>query len=78
MLPYQNTAQLYFDDFWQALKEQITSLEAQMKDQKEKVKSAAPDKKKLDELEKKVAAFKKGKEKFKLHSSSSFCCNPLR
>ena len=44
----------------QALKEQVSSLQAQIKEQEVKVKAAAPDKKQLDDLQKKVNAYRKG------------------
>ena len=44
----------------QALKEQCTSLETQIGQQKERVKAAAPDEKALKQLEKTTAEHKKG------------------
>ena len=48
----------------QALKEQVSSLQAQIKEQEVKVKAAAPDKKQLGDLEKKVNAYRKGQYRF--------------
>ena len=48
----------------QALKEQVSSLQAQIKEQEVKVKAAAPDKKQLDDLQKKVDAYRKGQYVF--------------
>ena len=48
----------------QALKEQVSSLQAQIKEQEVKVKAAAPDKKQLDDLQKKVNAYRKGQYHF--------------
>ena len=44
----------------QALKEQVSSLQSQIKEQEVKVKAAAPDKKELDGLQKKVDTYRKG------------------
>ncbi|XP_070213062.1 structural maintenance of chromosomes protein 4-like [Littorina saxatilis] len=46
-----------------ALKEQVTSLQTQIKEQEVKVKAAAPDKKQLDDLQKKVNSYNKEYEK---------------
>ena len=45
---------------FQSLKEQVTSLTKQKKDQEEAVKNAAPDEKTLKQLEKKVEGYRKG------------------
>ena len=42
----------------------MSSLQAQIKEQEVKVKAAAPDKKQLDDLEKKVNAYRKGQYRF--------------